>query len=131
MRCSQDSRPRTSSPNPRTWSSSRRCGEMPAACPAPRGCGNNGLLLLALAGRVEDDLPQLTPNGKLTVIDEQLAADAIREEQEAQLVHRSRVLAIGARLEVADGHRPGRQLIELLGVLHLPQPPVAAGWPAR
>ena len=42
MRCCQTLRPHTSSPSPRTSSSSRRCGVMPAACAAPRGCGDSG-----------------------------------------------------------------------------------------
>ena len=40
-RCCQGLRRRTSSPSPRISSSSRRCGEMPVACAAPRGCGND------------------------------------------------------------------------------------------
>src|SRR3954452_1711062 len=98
MRCCQGLRRRTSSPSPHTSSSSHRCGEMPAACAVPRGCGNDldALLLLALARRVENDLLEHAVDGELTVVDEQLAANAVLEEQEAELVDRSRVLAIGA-----------------------------------
>jgi hypothetical protein len=61
-----------------------------AACAVPRGCGNDldVLLLLALARRVEDDLLEHALDGELAVVDEQLAADAVLEEQEAQLVDR-------------------------------------------
>src|SRR4051812_7254069 len=78
-------------------------------------------LLLALARRVEGDLLEIALDGELAVVDEKLAADAVLEEQEPQLVDGDRVLAVGAGLEVADRDRPGRQLIELLGVLYFRQ----------
>src|SRR3977135_3698678 len=99
---------------PMSWSS-RRPGETPAACAAPPGCGEGvkppfcWLLLLALVGRKEDNFRALALDGELAVVDEQLAADAVLEEQEAQLVHRHRVLVVRGRLEVGDGDGPCRQ----------------------
>ena len=95
---------------------------MPAACAALRGCGADPdavYFCLALAWRMEDDLLELALDGELAVVDVQLAADAVLEEQEAQLVDRHRVLGVRARLEIADRHRPGRERIEPLGVLQL------------
>ena len=68
-------------------------------------------LLLALARRMEGDLLELALDGELAVVDEQLAAHAVLEEQERQLVDRHRVAACRSPARssaIATGHASSR-----------------------
>src|SRR5262245_55208487 len=78
-----------------------------------------GLSVVTFARWKTDDLLDLALYSALPIIDEQPAADTDLEEPEAKLGHRHRVLLIGPRLEIGDGHRPGRQLIKLFSVFDL------------
>src|SRR5262249_33550251 len=104
-------------------SSGRHAGETPAACAAPPGCGRGGeLFALALRGRRAGlDLREAAPEPAFSVVDVQLAADAVGKEQERQLVDGYRIALVRSRLEIGDRHRPGGDGIERFGILHRAQ----------
>ncbi len=64
----------------------------------------------------ERQLLELAADGEVAVVDIELRRHAVLVEAEGQLVGRHRIGLLRARLEVADGDRPGGKPLELLAV---------------